>query len=76
MKAFYFSLKSVFVLKIFKFMSWLFGCVEKRFDWENKGNFNIFEIRTWETNNCNARIAQDLGKKKQSGNENLSVDRT
>ena len=57
-------------------MSWLFGCVEKRFDWENKGNFNIFEIRTWETNNCNARIAQDLGKKKQSGNQNLSVDRT
>ena len=28
-KAFYFTLKSLFVLKIFKFLSWLFGHVEK-----------------------------------------------
>ena len=28
-KAFYFTLKALFVLKIFKFLSWLFGHVEK-----------------------------------------------
>ena len=27
--AFYFTLKALFVLKIFKFLSWLFGHVEK-----------------------------------------------
>ena len=30
--AFYFTLKTFFVLKIFKFLSLLFGHVEKRFD--------------------------------------------
>ena len=30
--AFYFALKALFVLKIFKFLFWLFGYVEKRFD--------------------------------------------
>ena len=30
--AFYFSLKALFVSKIFKFLSWLFGHVEKRLD--------------------------------------------
>ena len=28
--AFYFVLKALFVLGIFTFLSWLFGCVEKR----------------------------------------------
>ena len=27
--AFYFTLKTLFILKIFKFLSWLFGDVEK-----------------------------------------------
>ena len=30
--AFNFTLKALFVLKIFKFLSWLFGHVEKRVD--------------------------------------------
>ena len=30
--AFYFTLKAFFILKIFKFLSWLFGHVEKRLD--------------------------------------------
>ena len=30
--AFYFTLKALFVLKIFKFLSWLFGHVEKQLD--------------------------------------------
>ena len=29
---FYFTLKALFVLKIFKFLSWLFGHLEKRLD--------------------------------------------
>ena len=29
---FYFTLKVLFVLKIFKFLSWLFGHVEKQLD--------------------------------------------
>ena len=31
-KAFYFTSKALFVLKIFKFLSWLFGHVAKRLD--------------------------------------------
>ena len=30
--AFYVTLKALFILKIFKFLSWLFVCVEKRLD--------------------------------------------
>ena len=30
--AFYFILKALFVLKVFKFLSWVFGHVEKRLD--------------------------------------------
>ena len=30
--AFYFTLKALFVLKIYKFLSWLFGHVKKRVD--------------------------------------------
>ena len=30
--ALYFTLKDLFVLKIFKFLSWFFGQVEKRLD--------------------------------------------
>ena len=31
--AFYFTLKALFLFKIFKLLSWLFGHVEKRLDW-------------------------------------------
>ena len=37
--AFYFILKDLFVLKIFKFLSWLFGHVEKTALWEMQGQF-------------------------------------
>ena len=33
---FYFTLKAVFVLKIFKFLCWLFGHVEKQLYWRHK----------------------------------------
>ena len=67
--AFYFTLKVLFVLKIFKFLSWLFGQVGKRLDLKNKVNFKNYDITTWETNDCNTHIIQYLKKKRQSGNE-------
>ena len=33
--AFYFTLKALFVLQIFNFLSWLFGHVAKRLDWKD-----------------------------------------
>ena len=38
------SFKSSFVLKIFEFLSWLFGYVEKRLDQKAKVNFKIFDV--------------------------------
>ena len=55
---FYFILKALFVLKIFKFLSQIFGQVKKRIDWEDKVNFKI--VTTWFTNNCNTYIAQGI----------------
>ena len=42
--AFYVTLKALFVLKIFKFLSWYFGHVEKRVDLKDKVNFNQLRI--------------------------------
>ena len=53
--AFYFILKALFVLKIFKFLSRLFGHVKK-----DKVNFKIHNVTTWFINNYNTRIAQYL----------------
>ena len=51
---FYFTLKALFVLKIFKFLSWLFGNVEKHLDLKDKVNCEIYDVTNWLTNNCNA----------------------
>ena len=47
--AFYFTLKALFILKIFKFLSWLFGHVEERLDYEEKVNFEMYSFTTWLT---------------------------
>ena len=60
--AFYFTLKALFVLKIFKFLSWVFVHVEKTVWWESKVNLKVYDVTTCETNNCNAHIAQYLKK--------------
>ena len=60
--AFYFVLKTLFVLKIFKFLSWFAGHVEKRLDKKDKANFKIYHITTWKANNYNTHIAQYLKK--------------
>ena len=62
---FYFILKTFFVLKIFKLLSWLFGHVEKTFYEKEKFNFHdgkIHDVTTWLTNNCYTNIAQYLTK--------------
>ena len=41
--AFYF-LKALFVLRIFKFLSWLFGHVDKQLDEKDEVNFKIYEV--------------------------------
>ena len=51
--AFYFTLKALFVLKIFMFLSWIFGQVYKRLDQKDKVNFKVFNVTTCLTNNCN-----------------------
>ena len=60
--AVYFTLKALFVLKIFKILSSLFGHVKKWLDWKNKVNFKIFDVTTLLTNNCNTYIARYLKK--------------
>ena len=42
----------------FKFLSGLFGRVEKLLNQKDKIYFKIYDVKTWETNNCNTHIAQ------------------
>ena len=60
--AFYFTLKALSVLKIFKFLYLLFGYEEKQLDQKDKVNFKINVFTTWLTNNCNIHIDQYLIK--------------
>ena len=60
--AYYFMLKALFVLKTSKFLSRIFGQVEKRLDQKEKFIFKIYDVTTWETNNCNTRIDKYLKK--------------
>ena len=69
-------MKAPFVLRIFKFLSWLFGHVEKRLDQKDNTNFKFYDVTAWLTNNYNTDIHQYLKKKKQSGNEIWSFNRT
>ena len=50
-------LKTLFVLEIFKFLSWIFGYVEKRLDKKVKVNFKIYDVTDW-TNNYNTNIIE------------------
>ena len=73
--AFYFTLKALLVLNIFKFLSWLFGHVEKRLDEKDNVNLKIHDVITWLTNHCNTHIDQYLKKWRQSDYEIWSVNR-
>ena len=60
--AFYFTSEALFILKIFKLLSWRFGHVAKRLDIKVKVNFKFYDFTAWLTNNCNTHIAQHLWK--------------
>ena len=49
--ALYFTLKALSVPKIFKFLSWLCGHVEKQLDQKDKVRFKIYDGTTWLTDN-------------------------
>ena len=49
--AFYFRSKALFVLKIFKFLSWIFGHIVKRLDKKDKSNFKFYDVTTVTTEN-------------------------
>ena len=53
---FYFTLKGPFVLKIFKFLSWLFDHVEKRLVWRDETDFKIHGITCCLANYCHTHI--------------------
>ena len=59
---FYFTLKTLLVLEIFRFLSWIFGYVEKWFDYKDKVNFKIYDVTTWLANNFNTHINQYFEK--------------
>ena len=71
--AFYFMLKTLFVLGIITFLSWLFGYAEKRLDMKTTVNFKTCDVTDWRIDNYNTHIIQYLKKKMQSGNEIWSV---
>ena len=54
--AFYFMLKAIFILKIFKCLSWVFGLVEKMY-WLKTYYFEISDVTTWLPNNYNTHFA-------------------
>ena len=58
----YFTAKALFVLKIFKFLSRLFGHVAKRLDKKDKVNFKFYDVTAWLKDNRNAHIAQYFEK--------------
>ena len=65
--AFYFTSIAFFILKIFKFLSWLFGHVSKWLDKKDNVNFKFYDVTAWLTNNT--QIAQYLKKYRQNDNE-------
>ena len=59
---FHFTLKAIFVLKIFELLSLNFGQVEKWLDAKDKVNSKTYDVTVWESNNCNAHITHYLKK--------------
>ena len=73
--AFYFILKALLVLQIFKFMPGTSVHVEKQLDQKDMINFKFYDVTTWLTYNYNKDIAQYFKKSKQLDNEIWSVNR-
>ena len=59
---FYFTLKALFVLKRFQFLSRHFGHVEKLLDKKKKVKFKVFDFTPWLAGNCYSLITQYFKK--------------
>ena len=55
--AFCFTSKPLFLLKIFRFLSWFFVDVTERRDKKDHVNFKFYDVNAWLTNNHNTHIA-------------------
>ena len=55
-------LNALFVLKIFIFLSLLFGYVDRRLDKKAKVTCRIYDVREWIRNNYNTHLSQYLKK--------------
>ena len=53
---FYFVWKALSILKMFKFLFWLFGHVGKWLDNKAKFIFKIHDLKDWQRNNYNTHI--------------------
>ena len=60
--AFCFKSKALFVLKIFKFLSRLFGHVSEQLTSKDQVDFKFYDVTAWLANNCNTYISQYLEK--------------
>ena len=58
----YFMLKTLFVLEILNYLSWLFGYVKKQLDKKARVNFKICNITDFATSNYYTHIVQYLKK--------------
>ena len=57
---FYFMLKALFVLEIFRFLSRLFDSIEKQLNKKPKLDVKIYDVTGWTANNYNTHITQYL----------------
>ena len=68
--AFYLILKALFVLKIFRFLYWLFGHKEKK-GLIKKVTFKIYDVRTWSRNNQYTYQTMKFGQVIEYNNRNF-----
>ena len=68
--AFYSTSKALFVHKIFKFSSWLFGHVAKGLDKKDKVNFKFY-VTAWLTNNVNKHAQYLPNISRSKGNQTM-----
>ena len=62
---FHFTSKALFVLKIFKFLSWLFGHAAKRLDKKDQVSFKFYDVAAWLIFWCFVPV----GKRSNSGSQ-------
>ena len=67
--AIYFTLKALFVIKIFKNFPLLFVHVEKRLNLKAKVSYKICDVTNWIISNYNTHIAQYLKTSRQLDKE-------